>query len=507
MKSRTLLALALTLVSPVALGFIAPHAAHADAKDTSPAKREIADADYDCKELSRLVGLSGWESAKNRIESIEDQAKSCEGNVAKVKKLDPKWNVSTWDKLIADSRSRTKTAKDGLASGASKTSSGPDPSKSPAADDIVMTKGAVGFLEKKMADTTDVGTDAGKRDSLKSALISVQGGLKRIKSADPKWDVSAWEKVAKDAEARLSKGQQAADSKGAADLENEHNYRDYVWKLSPVQDGMVLLADLEKKPSDVKIYSKDQIFGNMAKNIAAVEGLDKDCKAKHFDKLTVVPPSYVKELHPAEGCKRAAKWKELGKKFVELQARGGAKKEVTRIEGVIAQVKKGESIESADHVRFLGIDDYLANFKKDYDKGGQAFGVTTDLAWLDVIKTAAGAYPAALAEAQKTSRWDKSATFVDQGTSTSITKQHQKGGMMAEGQLIKAAASYDWSVEKDVWKVPVSRSRGVLVLVKIKGEDWCRLYDRTAGASFNQGSWSATGVGGGESKFRISACK
>jgi len=41
MKSRTLLALALTLASPVALGLAAPRAAHADAaKDASPAKRE-----------------------------------------------------------------------------------------------------------------------------------------------------------------------------------------------------------------------------------------------------------------------------------------------------------------------------------------------------------------------------------------------------------------------------------------------------------------------------------
>jgi hypothetical protein len=314
MKSRTLLALALTLASPVALGLVAPRAAVAQDKNASPAKREINDADYDCKELTRLSGLSGWESAKSRIESVEDQAKSCEANVAKVKKVDPKWDVSAWNKVITDSRARAKKARDGLGSASTtKADSGPDASKSPASDDIVMTKGAVGYLEKKMADPTDVGADAGKLDSLKSALVSVQGGLKRIKSADPKWDVSAWEKIAKDADARLKKGQQAAEATGAAELANEHAYQAYVWKLSSVQDGMALLADLEKKPNEMKIYTKDQIFGNMAKNLAAVEGLDADCKAKHFDKLTVSPPLYSKELHSDEGCKRAAKWKELGK--------------------------------------------------------------------------------------------------------------------------------------------------------------------------------------------------
>jgi hypothetical protein len=269
---------------------------------------------------------------------------------------------------------------------------------------------------------------------------------------------------------------------------------------------MALLADLEKKPNDVKIYSKDQIFGNMAKNLAAVEALDKDCQAKHFDKLTVIPPSYVKEIHADVGCKRAARWKELGKKFVELQARGGAKREAGRVADVLASVKKGETIEAADHERFLGIDAYLGRFKADYDKGGAAFGVTTDLAWFDAVKTAASAYPATLVEAAKTSRWDKSATFLDQGTSSSAAKQHQKGGMMPEGQVIKIASYQDWSVEKDVWGQPVSRSRGVVELVKIKGEDYCRQYDRTSGASF-QGGWQTSGVGGGESKFRISACK
>ncbi|MFO0755780.1 MAG: hypothetical protein U0359_04785 [Byssovorax sp.] len=383
----------------------------------------------------------------------------------------------------------------------------PDPSKSPASDDIALTQGAVSYLQKKMADTTDVGTDAGKLDSLKTALQSVQGGLKRIKAADPKWDVSAWEKIAADADARVKKGESAAAAKGASDLANEHAYRDYVWKLSSVKDGMDLLADLEKKPDAVKIYDKNQIFGNMAKSLAAVEALDKDCKEKHFDKLTVIPPSYVREIPAAEGCKRAAKWKELGKKFVELEARGGAKREAGRVANVLAVVKNGDPIEAADHERFLHVDDYLGRFKGDYDKGAQAFGLTTDVAWYGDIKAAAAGYPAALAEAAKTSRWDKQATQVDGGTSAAVTKQHQKGGMMSPGQVIKVAAWDGWAVEKDAWNVPVSRSRGVVVMVKITGETYCRVYSRTAGASFSGGAWSATGVDGGESSFRISACK
>jgi hypothetical protein len=215
----------------------------------------------------------------------------------------------------------------------------------------------------------------------------------------------------------------------------------------------------------------------------------------------------VKDLPATEGCKRAAKWKALGKKFVELQARGGAKREASRIESVLANVKKGETIEAADHERFLHVDDYLGRFKADYDKGGQAFDVVTDTSWYEPVKTATAAYPAALAQAQNTSRWDKQATIVEQGTTAAVTKQHQKGGPMDAGQVLKAGTWSDWFVEKDVWRTPVSRRRDIVVLVKINGEAWCRIYARTAGSTFRQGAWAPTGVSGGESKFRISACK
>lgn len=451
MSSRTLLAVALTLAAPMITALAAPGDALADSK--KPVKISLGSA-----------GKKGAATSKKDAAAPKDTP-------------------------------------------APKKEAAPDPSKSPASDDIVLTKGSVSYLEKKMADATDLATDKSKLDSFKTALGSVQGGLKRIKAADPKWDLSEWEKIVKTAEARLQKAEKAVAAKDAADLDNEHTYRDYVWKLSSVKDGMELLAALESKPGDVKIYSKDQIFGNMAKNIAGVEALAQGCKDKKWDKLTVIPSFYVKELPAADGCKRAAKWKDLGKKFVELQAKGGISNEVTRLQGVIDRVKKGESVEAADHERLLHIDDHITRFKVDYDKGGQAFGLVTDTTWYAPLKTVAATYPAALAEAAKTSRWDAQAKFADQGTSSAIIKQHQKGGMMAEGQLIKAAAWDQWDVEKDVWNVPVSRSRGVDVLVKIKDETYCRFYSRTASAGFRQGAWQPTVVGGGESKFRISACK
>lgn len=507
MKPRTLLALALTLTAPVVHDLASPRLALAQDKDKSPAKQQIADANYDCNELSRLVGLSGWEGDKFKVGMVEDQAKTCDASVGKVKKADPKWDVSAWEKLIKDAQARVKKAREGGGAAAAKKDTGPNPDSSPARDDIALTKGAVSALEKKMADPTDLGGDPAKLDSFKIALGSVTSGMKRIKAADPKWDLSEWQKLVDAAEARLKKGQQAASAKESADKANETAYRNYVAKLSSVSDGMELLAQLEKKPGEMKIYSKNQIFGNMAAYIAKVEGLDKDCREKGYDKLTVIPSYYVKEIPAVEGCKRAAKWKELGKKFVELQTKGGVKEEVSRLQGVMDRMKKGDRITAADHQGLLHPDEHINYFKADYDKGGKAFGVVTDVAWYAPIKTAAAGYPAALADAAKTSRWEKTATIVDQGTSSAVIKQHQKGGVMDEGDVVKVAAFDGWDVETDVWKTPVKRSRNVEVLVKIKGETYCRLYSRRAGSSYSGGAWAPTGVGGGESEFQISACK
>lgn len=406
-----------------------------------------------------------------------------------------------------DPKAQKSASTDKAGSTDAKKTAAPDPSKSPASDDIALTQGSVSYLEKKMADATDLATDKSKLSGFKTALDSVKGGLKRIKAADPKWDVTAWEKIVQQADARLQKAEQTVAAKDSADKANESTYRDYVWKLSSVQDGMGLLAQLETKPEEMKIYSKNQIFGNMAKFIAAVEALDKGCKEKGWDKLTVIPPSYVKDLPAAQGCKRAAKWKELGKKFVELQAKGGTKEEVARLQGVIEKAKTGEPISAADHERLNHPAEYITTFKADYDKGGEAFGLVTETSWYEPLKTTAATYPAALAEAAKTSRWDKKATYADQGTSLAITKQHQKGGIMNEGQLVKAASFTEWFVDKNILGTPVSRSRSVEVLVKIKDETYCRLYSRTAGSSFQSGAWQPTGVSGGESSFRISACK
>jgi len=500
-----LFAMSLLVAAPLAGVSLGASIAHADDKAASPAKREISDAEYVLKELDRLVHLSGWEGDKYKIDHVEDQAKDCADAVAKVKKADPKWNVKDYEKAISDAQARAKKARAALGSEPAKPS-GPDASKSPASDDIALTGGSVSALDKKLKDTTDWATDKSKLESAKTAIEGVESGLKRIKSKDPKWDTSAWDKLVKDARTRLGKAESTVATQEAADKKNEDAYKDYTWKLSAVREGFDLLEQLDKKPSDVKIFSKNQIVGNFAKAIAGVATLDAACKANHYEKLTI-PSFYAKEKPATAACKIAAKWKELGKTYIELEVRGGVKEEVKYLEGVIAKMKKGENIEANDHKGLLGPDKRIGFYRKDYDDAAKLLGTTTDTAWYEPIKTAAAAYPAALTEGSKTSHFDSQAKIVDQLSAAAVAKQHTKGGVMDEGAVVKVNASFDWSVKNDFFKTPVSRQRDVNVMVKIKGETYCRVYFRSAFSPFKNGAWQSVSVSGGESQFKISACK
>jgi hypothetical protein len=289
-----------------------------------------------------------------------------------------------------------------------------DASSSPASDDIALTGGQASALDQKLKDTTDWASDEGKRESAKWAIEGVESGIQRIKSKDPKWDVSAWEKLVKTARARLAKAESGVAAKDAADKANEDGYRDYNAKITAVRDGFDLLATLDTKPASVEIFSKNQVVGNMAKAIAGVASLDEACKANHYEKLSA-PPSYSYLPPAAQACKVAAKWKTLGKKFMDLQVKGGVPKEIAYLEGVIAAAKRGDAIEGNDHNGLMNPDKRIESFRKDYDDAAKLLGVTVDATAFEPIRTVAGGYAAAVKEATKTSRFDPKATQPEQG--------------------------------------------------------------------------------------------
>ncbi len=379
-----------------------------------------------------------------------------------------------------------------------------DPSKSPAKDDILLTQGQVGSLEKKLADKADWASDAKARESARTSLQSVTAGMKRIRAADPKWDLSAWDALVKSAEARLKKADEAVAAAGAEDAKATEAFSKYRSEQSKVEDTLKLLGQVQGKPAEVPIVS-EQIFQKTVPAIASVAGLVKVCKDTGVAKLPT--PTGYKGTNAAEGCKLAGSWKELGKTYVLLQAKGGAKAEAERLTKVIERMKKGESIDASRHQDLLDPKKSVERTKKVYVEGAKTFEAAVDDATFEPIVAAAKPYAEALVEAGKVSRWDKAAKLPDAAVAAAIAGDHTKGGGMEVGKLVKHGSFTDWFVEKDVFGVPVRRSRDFKALVQITGETYCRLYGRPFEASFKNGAWSKPYSTGGQATFRISSCK
>lgn len=380
-----------------------------------------------------------------------------------------------------------------------------DADTSPAADDIALTNGQVLALQKRMKDTTDWAKDEDKREGGKVSIQGVESGIARIKKADPKWDVSAWEKLVAQARARLKKAEDAVAAQEAAAEANEKSYREYIALLSKVREGYDLLVELEKNPGKMKIYSANQVVENLAKAIAKVGSLDAACKERQYGKLSV-PGSYKLDPAAAVACKLAAKRGALGQKYLDHQLQGGVKREAEYLQGVIDDVRQGKKVEANDHNGLMDASKRIASFRKPYDSAAEMLGAKlNEKAFAPIEKVVAG-YAAAVEEAAKTSRFDPKAKIADAGATTAVTKQHKKGGLLPEGRVIKVRAAYGWSTKKNLVGRPISREHDVNVLVQIKGESFCRLYFRNAYQAY-KGYWRPVVVGGGESTFRISACK
>ncbi len=382
----------------------------------------------------------------------------------------------------------------------------PDPSKSPASDDIVMGGGAKSHLEKKLADKADWGTDASARESGKTAIEGLKGYVTRIKKKDPKWDVSDWEKLVKQGEDRLAKADAVVAKGAASDKDNHDRYQAYVWGKSKVADALTLIGKVQSKPNDVEI-SSDQWFEKNVAAIAKIAELDKTCKDKK-SAAAKAPPEYSKETpNAADGCKLASNWKSLGVKYFELQGRGQAKADAARLTTITASIKKGEAVEFNDYRNLTDTAAHIARKTTSFDKWGTPVGAKADAKWFDATTKLGAEFPAVLKTAGETSRWDASANKVDPGTTALVAGNHKAGGDSSEGDVIKVAAKLDWLVEKDHWNVPTTRNRTVDVMVKEKGASHCLIYTRSVSSTFKSGAWSKPFTMGALGKLKVSACK
>lgn len=380
-----------------------------------------------------------------------------------------------------------------------------DPKKSPASDHIVLTQGAVSRLEKILADTADWAKDRGARERARTSIQMVEPGLARIRKADPAWDLKAWEKTVAAVKARLAAADAALEKDAAAVKAVDDLRREFLGTATKVREGLELLAALDTKPDSLSINTPNTV-GERLGQIAAVKSLDELCKAKN---LAAVPAESFKGqyLDPAVGCRLAASHRDLAAKYFELQVRGNVARKVQSIERAIERAKTGDVIDVAEYLDMLKPAPGIDALRSDLNAAGKGFGFAADAASFEPASAAAAGYPAALAEAAKTSRWSAQAKFPDVGITAALAGDFTgKPDSGPKGKVLRAASFTDWMIDKDYLNRPASRTRNVLVIVKIDGEAHCRIYERTLEEKFTNGAWGRPYGPGGYS-FRVSSCK
>ncbi len=378
----------------------------------------------------------------------------------------------------------------------------PDPKRSPARDEIVLAQGAINRLEKNLADKADWAKDRAARERARTSIQMVEPALARIQKADAAWDLTRWNKLLADAKARLAAADGAL-AKDAADKKAVDNLvYEYSSAVSRVHEAMELLQTIDRKPASLEPRTADTVARTLA-GIAQVKSVDELCKVKNLASLAAAGDTY---RNPAVGCPLAARYRELGGKYLELQVRNDVAREAASFQQTVEKAKAGESIEIGTHQYMLAPANAIAAMRTRFEAAGKDLGLVVDEAWLEPISAATTGYRDALAEGARTSRWDPRAKLAVGQIAAQIAGDYKPGGELEKGKVLRVAAFHDWSVETDYTKRPVSRSRSVQVLVKIDGETFCRVYGRELEAKFSNGKWGPA-YGKGISSFRVSACK
>ena len=384
---------------------------------------------------------------------------------------------------------------------------GPDAAKSPASDHILSTKVEVTLLERELK--KDLATDAGARRSVGTHIKYVTAGIARIRKADPSWDVRAWEQLLQRAQAALATAESAAAGTAAADKKVEDvflRYRELATK-EQARYALELLAKVAADPTKIQMHT-DQGLTSYAANIAGLADLDKLCRDTGIATMRNAKQYPYTNPPPAETCKLAADRLDLGKRYVEHQARAWATDLATGVQSSLEAVSRGESIEIARHEQLREPAKLVETKRAAFDKAVAPLGVTANPAAFEPVLDAAKGYAAAITEAAKTSRWQKDWKRTDAAITALVKKEHAKGGTLDEGKVVKIGSPLDWSVNRNELRMITGREYSrMYVLVQIKGEAHCRLYSREFSAGHDGRKFGKPASTRGLYTFQFASCK
>lgn len=260
------------------------------------------------------------------------------------------------------------------------------------------------------------------------------------------------------------------------------------------REALELLNDTSK--GDMWPFGSQSTFSERITAIAALEKFDALCK----------DPSVTPK--PAVRCKLVADRVAIAMKFAEHHAGVYAAQYAKTASELIASVKGGDMVRTEDHNYLLHPETRVANYQSQWSSMLAPLAVKLDDKVWQPYVDAAAAYPAALAEAAKVSRWEKDWKNTDAIITAHVKKDHSKGGALDPGKVAKiGSAKQEWSILRNEFGTITGRDwYNMFVLVQVTGEDYCRLYQRGFTSQYDGSKYLLPNGADGYARFQISSC-
>ncbi len=482
----------------------APTGGDGNNKDTSPAKKQINDLEYELKDVSRLTSMSDFSSKKNAQDMVANKLPSLEKLIADIKKADPKWDVKPYETAIKNAKAAVEAAKKGAPPPPPESAGGNNKAGSPAFNDINMVEVEMKSATNKMA---KAGWEKNSDDvrKLGDNLTDLDKRIAAVKKLDPKWDVKPYESFSKDAWTKQKAAQKAVDEHFAeidADLKRTGKFQslDDRWGAA-VAAGF---RALDKKPRTGTMEIEDD-----AKRIAALKGLAEECVKENYEKVQSRFTKEKREKQPVPVCQMAASWQKLGKDYVPLVAAAHVKSLVESQDKAIAEIKKNGFLSPLVLIELSDPAKYATERHAWFTKATEVLGAKVDRSAFSPLEANAQPFKDAVAEAAKKDAFPKDHTTQD----PQLAGPLQADAAKQKIQVLKVRVTgANWGVSKNDIGIPTEKWNVGFAKVKVGTESFCRVIRIEGSATYTGGgTYGKPFIKGGldlaKKSFTVSNCQ
>jgi len=235
------------------------------------------------------------------------------------------------------------------------------------------------------------------------------------------------------------------------------------------------------------------------KKASALDGFVERCK-KEYASLSGY---YAKEK--SDNCAAAQNWRKVVVPYIEARAKVNVAASARQVDAEINNITTGQHTFEEFLAKGTNPDPFLATLDQSYTALFTAIGRPKPADLLAPVKTAIGAYPAAIGTAVTKFKY-KAGGKTDATVTAAVKKDATGSGVTV---LKVSQNTPDWSIKKE-GVMPKYRYRDSSLLAQVKGEKFCRLYTPSSRQEYAGGGKYSGNTSSGfdrTRRFSIAACK